>query len=442
MPERHRFGATLARVQTAPPGPRSRALAQRLAAVESRNITALEPEPPIFWAEARGANVRDVDGNVYVDLTAGFAVAATGHANLFVARAAAAQMRTLAHALGDVHPAEMKVQLLERLSTIVPAPLRIAILASAGAEAVEAALKTAALFAGKPGILAFQHGYHGLTYGALATTWRSEFRAPFERQLFQGVRFARYPHADVSVVQAMADVHAAIADAKESDFPLGCIIVEPVQGRGGIIVPPSTFLPALRALCDEHGLVLIFDEIYCGMGRTGRWFACQHSGVVPDILVLGKALTGMLPLSAAIGSPEVMQAWPSSSGEAIHTSTFLGNPVLCAAALAQIDEIERHGLVARAEEVGAGLRARIDGWKRYAAVRDVRGVGLMQGIELHSTGAVPAALSVARAALRDGVIVLAEGSNAEVIAFTPPFTINHAQLEFALDVIERHIAAL
>jgi 4-aminobutyrate aminotransferase/(S)-3-amino-2-methylpropionate transaminase len=439
MPER--FGALLPNIRTPPPGPRSRELAGRLAAVESRNITAQQPDPPIFWAAARGANVRDADGNTYVDLTAGFSVAAAGHANRAVVRAASAQMRTLAHALGDVHPAEIKVHLLARLASIAPGALDVAILASAGAEAVEAALKTALLYTGRPGILAFENGYHGLTYGALAATWRSDFRAPFEKQLYAGVSFAPYPRAGTPIHEAMRSVHRMVDEAQKSDTPIGCVIIEPVQGRGGIVVPPPGFLPALRALCDEQGIVLIFDEIYCGMGRTGRWFACQQSDTVPDILVIGKALTGMLPLSAAIGTREVMSAWPASTGEAIHTSTFLGNPVACAAALAQIEQIEHHRLVERAASLGAWLRKRLEEWRRLKCVVDVRGYGLMQGVELRSIKQAdePLALSITRRLLHDGILMLAEGTHAEVIAFTPPLTIKRRQLRHALDVIEQRL---
>lgn len=388
--------------------------------------------------------MRDVDGNTYIDLTAGFAVAAAGHANHAVVRAATIQMRTLSHALGDVHPAEMKLHLLERLAHLSPGTLNVAILASAGAEAVEAALKTALLFSGRPGILAFEHAYHGLTYGALATTWRSDFRAPFARQLFKGVRFAPYPRAGTPVHEAMRNVHRAVAHAQKGDVPIGCVIVEPVQGRGGIVVPPQGFLPALRAFCDERKIVLVFDEIYCGMGRTGRWFACGHSDTVPDILVVGKALTGMLPLSAAIGTREVMNAWPASTGEAIHTSTFLGNPIACAAALAQLEQIEKHRLVERAASLGAWLRSRLEEWRRFKCVVDVRGYGLMQGVELRSVhpAAEPLALNITRRLLREGILMLAEGTHAEVLAFTPPLTITRTQLQHALNVIERQLSEI
>jgi 4-aminobutyrate aminotransferase-like enzyme len=306
-------------IRTDVPGPRSRDLAARLARVESRNVTSQQPYPPIFWHKAWNANVEDVDGNVYIDLTSGFGVAFSGHANPDVASAISSQAGHLAHAMGDVYPAESKVALLERLARITPGRLSKTILCSDGANAVEAALKTALLRTGKPGILAFEGGYHGLSYGALATTWRPDFRSPFAAQLNPHVRFAPYPAGDPDAVagsleQSLDQVRTLLDRADRDDAPIGAIIVEPVQGRGGIIVPPRGFLQALRDLCDGVNRVLIFDEIYSGMGRTGAWFAAEHSGVDPDIMTLGKALTGTVALSAAIASPEIMDAWPESHG--------------------------------------------------------------------------------------------------------------------------------
>ncbi|HEX7120704.1 MAG TPA: aspartate aminotransferase family protein [Longimicrobiales bacterium] len=446
------FGEALARRVTEVPGPASRKLAARLARVESRNITRLEGEPPIFWVEARGANVRDADGNVYVDVSSGFGVAAAGHGNARVAEAVGRQAALLAHAMGDVYPAEIKVRLLERLAALAPDPLGVCVLGSAGSEAVEAALKTAILYTGRPGVIAFTGGYHGLTYGSLAATWRPEFRDPFRQQIFSGVRFAPYPYAyrwtepGDPVDGSLTAVRRLVESAARTATPIGAVVVEPVQGRGGIVVPPPGFLPALRELCDEYGLVLVFDEVYTGFGRTGAWFACEHEAVVPDILTVGKALTGMLPLSAAIGSPEVMAAWPPSTGEAIHTSTFLGNPIACAAALAQIDEIASRGLVERAASLGRRLRERLEGWReRYRSVGDVRGVGLLQGVELVEAGpdrrpATERAGRVVRDALRAGVILLAEGPAANVLAFVPPLVITERQLDHAVDVVETALA--
>ncbi len=420
------------------PGAASRALARRLAAVESRNITQLSDSFPVFWEAARGAAVRDVDGNVYVDLTAGFGVAHAGHAHPRVAAAIAHQAARLAHGLGDVHPPAVKVELLERLAALTPGELGVTILGSAGAEGIEAALKTARLRTGRSGVLAFHGAYHGLTYGALALTHRADFRAPFADQLFAGVRHTAYPD-DGGLEDALAQVDAALEAAERGSHPIGAIVVEPILGRGGLVVPPAGFLPALRARCDGERTLLVLDEIYTGVGRTGRWFACEHTGVVPDLLVAGKALTGSLPLSAAIGTPDVMAAWPASAGEAMHTSTFLGNPVACAAALAQLAVIEEEGLVERAAQVGARIRAVTTQWaEQVPGVDRAHGLGLLQAVTL----ARPVAARVMELALTRGVLVLPEGPDGDVLAITPPAVIGDAQLEAALAVVEQALRAV
>ena len=437
------FGADSPRVTVTPPGPVSRALAARLRAVESPNITPLEDT--IVWTEAAGANVRDADGNVYVDLTAGFAVAAAGHARPEVAAAVGRQAARLPHGLGDVHPSEAKIRLLERLAELAPGDLSVSVLASAGAEAVEAALKTALVATGRPGVLAFDGAYHGLTYGALAVTSRDLFRAPFRAQLYPGVRFAPYPRAPGDLAGALDAAGRAMDEAAPTGAPIGAVLVEPVQGRGGLIRPPPGFLAGLRELCDARAAVLIFDEIYTGFGRTGRWFACQYEGVVPDIMTVGKALTGMLPLSAAIGTPAVMGTWPTSGGEAIHTSTFLGNPLACAAALAQLDVIEAEGLVGRAADLGATLERRLRDWaSREPRIAELRGLGLMQGVRLGGTtpDAAGAASRTVAGALREGVLLLPEGPAGDVLALTPPLVVTEAQLLEAVTVVERALAAV
>ena len=423
------------------PGPRSRELGARLAAVECRTITRMDPVGPIFWAAASGGKVRDADGHEYIDLTAGFGVAAGGHAHPAVAEAIARQAGILAHGLGDIQPAEAKVALLERLADLTPGDLGVTILASAGAEAVEAALKTALLATGKPGIVAFEGGYHGLTYGALAANGRPDFREPFSRQLYAGVVFLPFPRADEDPDGALAAVAGALGRAESSPDPVGAVLVEPVQGRGGMIDPPPAFLPGLRALCDERGALMIADEIYTGFGRTGRWFAVEHTGVVPDILTLGKALSGALPLSAAVGRPGAMAAWPPSRGESLHTSTFLGNPISCAAALAHIDVIEREGLVERADSLGRTVADRIEQWSvRWAEVEPPSGLGLMRGARLRGERARQLAGAVADGALSSGVILVAEGPGADTLAFTPPLAIAETDLVCALDVVGEELA--
>ena len=245
------------------PGPRSRELARRLAAVECPEVTSRDGL--VFWERGAGANVYDVDGNRYVDLLAGFGAACLGHGDAGLARAAADQSRALLHAMGDVYPASVKVELLEALEAALPGDLGLAILSGSGSDAVESALKTALRVTGRADVLAFEGAYHGLGLGALDATWREHFRAPFRERLAGRTVFVPYGDAD-----AAADALAA------GDF--GAILVEPVQGRGGMRPAPEGFLAALRAMADDTGALLIADEVYTGLGRTGSFLACGTDG--------------------------------------------------------------------------------------------------------------------------------------------------------------------
>jgi 4-aminobutyrate aminotransferase/(S)-3-amino-2-methylpropionate transaminase len=410
-------------LSTAVPGPRSRALARRLAEVESRNVTCLEPEPPIFWERAAGANVWDVDGNRFVDLTAAFGVANAGHGHPRVAEAVVEQSRELLHAMGDVHPPAAKVALLEALCARFPGGgAARAVLGSSGSDAVETALETAMIATRRAGVVAFEGAYHGLSLGALDVTWRNDFREPFAARLAETTVFARF--GDLEHVRGVA---AAAAE------PIGAVLVEPIQGRGGERIPPDGFLAGLRALCDAEGWLLIVDEIYTGMGRTGRWFACEHESVVPDLLCVGKGLASGMPISACLGRAHWMDAWPKSTGEALHTQTFLGHPPGCAAALASLAVIAEEKLVERAAETGARallhLKQSLEGSPH---VVDVRGRGLMLGVECT---AGDRAGDTCRAALARGVIALQSGDRGEVVSLTPPLGIEPDVLESALDVV-------
>ena len=411
------------------PGPRSRELGERLAAVESRNVTALEPEVPIFWERAEGASVWDVDGNHFVDLSAAFGVASVGHSHPEVAEAVARQASTLLHGMGDVYPPRVKVELLEALCAHFPGGDGArAVLGSSGSDAVETAIKTAMLATGRSAIVAFEGGYHGLSLGALATTERATFREPFASRLAGPTHFA--PYGETEPLRALAEAEVA------------AVIVEPLQGRGGERIPPEGFLRELRTLCDERGWLLIADEIYTGCGRTGRFFACEHEGVVPDLLCVGKGLAAGMPLSACLGRPEVMEAWPASKGEALHTQTFLGHPAACAAGLASLGILERENLVRRSAQLGAEALDHLDSAlsrnpRAARAIREVRGRGLMIGVEGHGD----TTLRACRRALLDGVIALPSGSRSEVLGITPPLSIERDLLFDALDRIVLAFAA-
>jgi 4-aminobutyrate aminotransferase-like enzyme len=407
---------------------------QLLKAFESRNVTYMEPDGswPIVWERARGAEVWDADGRKYLDLTAAFGVAAAGHANPRVVRAGQRQMATLLHAMGDVHPHALKARLARELSRLTferwGAGRAKTIFCNSGFEAVEAALKTAMLATGNPGVIAFHGAYHGLGYGALNVTHRDYFSSPFRRQLREFARFVPFPKSPMDLDAVEARVGRLLARAKAAT-----VLVEPVQARGGINIPPAGFLPRLRRLCDQHHALLVLDEIYTGFGRTGRWFACEHSRVAPDLVCLGKALTGGFPLSACVGRADLMDAaWPAATGEALHTSTFLGHPVGCAMALAQIQEIRARKLVDRSAALGRSFLE----WLRSEVqcpglLCEIRGLGLMAGLELRLPDGRPAtaaALAAVKEMLHRGFILLPEGEAANVIGFTPPLTISGRQL--------------
>jgi 4-aminobutyrate aminotransferase-like enzyme len=413
------------------PGPHSRRLAEALRAHESRGVTYVAGDFPIFWESAQGALVTDVDGNRFIDLTSAFGVATVGHTNAAVVAALEHQSRELLHGLGDVHPTRVRVQLLAELARIAPGRLEKSFLCSSGSEAVDFALKTAYLRSKKAGIVAFEGSYHGLASSALSVTGIERFRAPFAPFVTGDVRFVPFPAAHGASGAAAAALHAVETELRGGST--GAVIVEPIQGRAGVIVPPDGFLRGLRELCTQHGAVLIFDEIYTGFGRTGTTFACEHEGVEPDLMCVGKAIAGGMPLAAVIGTAAVMNAWAPSSGEALHTSTYLGNPLACAASLAVLRELETQNVAARAAELGAHLGARLERLRRHPWVTGVRGRGMLWGIEM-SGGKL--AFEATKEALRSGVIVLPSGVQGNVISLSPPVVIEERQLTRAVSVLE------
>ncbi|HEY8087279.1 MAG TPA: aspartate aminotransferase family protein [Polyangiaceae bacterium] len=434
-------GRELPEVRVAPPGPRSRALAGRLAAAESPSVDARRAsrarasgteQAPIVYASGAGANVVDVDGNRYVDLAAGFGALLLGHAPPAVLAAVEAQQRALGLALGDVYPSEPKVVLCERLAKLYPVAGARVMLGSSGADAVTAALKTAVLATGKPGVVAFDGAYHGLSYGPLAACGlNASFREPFAAQLDQRVTFAPYPRESLDAAKVAVEMALGRGD-------VGAVLVEPILGRGGCIVPPATFLPWLRRACDAAGALLVADEIWTGLGRSGRWLASVSEGCVPDVVCLGKGLGGGLPVSACLGSARAMEAWGEHGGSTIHTATHFGAPPVCAAALATLDALEREALADRARAVGERWMAELRAVTAGRGVIEVRGRGLMVGIELEGGGA--RALAVTRRLLERGWIVLTGGSAGDALTLTPPLDVDEALLEAFCPVLAGALA--
>ncbi|MDP9000005.1 MAG: aspartate aminotransferase family protein [Myxococcota bacterium] len=420
-------GQQLPEVRVRPPGPRSSELAARLAAVESPSVDARRQEraresgqaqTPIVYARAEGANVVDVDGNVYVDLAAGFGALLLGHVPATVARAVEQQQERMWLALGDVYPSEPKVDLCERLVKLYPRAGARVMLGSTGADSVTAALKSAVLTTGRAGVVAFEGGYHGLSYGPLAACGlRPAFRDPFAEQLNTHVTFAPYPGDGVALDETLASVTKALAQGN-----VGAVLVEPILGRGGCVVPPPGFLPALRAACDNANALLVCDEIWTGLGRSGAWLASVAQGALPDIVCLGKGLGSGLAISACIGSGRAMATWAAHGGTTVHTATHFGAPLACAAAIATLAALEEGGLPERASAAGNRWMAMLRECTGGRGVKQVRGRGLMVGIALE--GGPTRAIAVTRGLLERGWIVSVGGALGDVLTLTPPLDID------------------
>lgn len=429
-------------IRTPPPGPMSRAMAGRLAEVEcpafgqrrkDRSELCSVDLGPIVLASGRGSNLYDVDGNRYVDLAAGFGSVLIGHAATSTTRALEGQAERLVEALGDVYSADCKVALLERLTSLHPGVKPRGLLTQSGSDAVTAAIKTAMLATGKPGLVAFEGGYHGMGYAPLpACGLRESLRAPFAAQLNPKVVFAPYPRIAGDLDRALGVVEEALRGGE-----MGAVLVEPILGRGGCVVPPEGFLAQLCEMAHRHDALVIADEIWTGLGRSGSMVRSTAVGGSPDILCFGKGLGGGLPISACVASDDVMQAW-TRAPEVVHTSTHAGWPLACATAIATLDAIRFKQLVPRAREAGGRFMDLLAGeLVGLPGVVEVRGAGLMIGVEL-SDGRL--AMSVARALLQEGFVVLGGGIRGETLTFTPSLTIDEELLTLAAKALAQAIS--
>ena len=425
------------------PGPESVRLACELRRHECHNVTYVSEAWPIFWERADGVNVWDVDGNRYLDLTSAFAVAGLGHGRRELVEAMSKQAQRLLHGMGDVHPTRVKVELCARLSALTferwGAGRGKTLLSNSGFEAVESALKTALLATGRSGVLAFEGGYHGLGYGALMPTGFAKFRDPFRSQVAPVTQWLRFPPDR----EGLDVLRSSLRKVDGSE--IGAVVVEPVQGRGGVVIPPPGFLALLREWCDAHGVILVLDEILTGFHRTGTMFACEREQVVPDVICLGKALSGGFPISACVGKAEVMDAWPESSGEALHTSTFLGHPVGCAMALAALRLHERPSTPAAVQRVEDQFRTSLHALDA-APVRAVRGRGALWGVALHGSPELgmsgsERATQITGRLLECGVLILPGGTDGSVLTLAPPFEISEEETAFAIGELERALPA-
>jgi 4-aminobutyrate aminotransferase len=431
-------GAEAPKLITEVPGPRALEVLERDRATTSPSLPRAYPFVPM---RGSGCVVEDVDGNRFLDLNAGIAVTSTGHCHPIVVEAIQRQAAELIHYSASDFYLPIYSELTERLDAIAPIAGRArSFLTNSGTEAVEAAIKLSRHHTGRPYVIAFYGSFHGRSYGSVSlTASKATYRAGFG-PLLPGVLHAYYGDG--------RDLPGGVPEAAEG-FPtidhiegflmqrivapteVAAIVVEPILGEGGYIVPPEGWLPALRDLCDRHGIMLVCDEVQSGMGRTGAMWAVEHEGVEPDILVAGKGIASGMPLGAMIARDERM-TWTVGT----HGSTYGGNPLSCAAALATIDVIEREQLLEHATKVGGllmnGLR---DIQARHDAIREVRGIGLMIGVEFadHQMAA-----AVERAAFDRGLLVLGAGERA--VRVSPPLVLTEEQARTGLEVFEEAVA--
>ncbi len=444
-------GEELPLVRVSPPGPASRALSERAARVEPAPVTGrLDGAPPVAWARARGANVIDVDGNRFVDLTGGFGASLVGHANPRVVAAVQKTAQELLHGLADAAPHPGRVALAETLSLRGPIPGGVVHFAGSGAEAVDLALKTAHLHTRRMGVVAFDSGYHGTSLGALRATGRPAFRRPFEDAL--AATTLRVPYADcfrcpyrlsfptcglACLGAALEEVDGWNADPARP--AIGAWVVEPVVGREGVVVPPDGWLAALGEAAHERGILVVADEVLTCGGRTGSWWA---SGPLdPDLVAVGKGITGGMPLAALVGRPEIMRAW-EGPGEARHALTFLAHPSSVAATRAALEEIAEKDLPARAREIGARLGpALVERQARHPRLGEARGVGALWGLDLVADPSTRApdpvlARELSHALAARGFLALAGGRHGNVVVLTPPLTITDEQIDAFLAALD------
>jgi 4-aminobutyrate aminotransferase len=428
------------------PGPKAKAA---IAADDRLISPSYTRSYPLVAKRGRGIRIEDADGNEFLDFAAGIAVASTGHCHPEVVAAIQKQAAELIHISGTDFYNEPLTQLAEKLSAIAPmrGPHKI-FYGNSGAEAIECALKLARYHTGRQHIIAFLGAFHGRTMGALSLTASKPQQKRRFAPLVPGVTHVRYPYA----------YRGCSGGAQEEEaFSLGCarfieeklfksvlpaeevaaIFVEPIQGEGGYVVAPDNFMRELRGICDRHGILLVVDEVQSGAGRTGKWWAIEHTGVEPDIVCMAKGIASGMPLSVCMSRAEIMDWAPGS-----HASTFGGNPVSIAAALATLEILSREGM-ANAARVGGMMLERLNGWKKtHPLVGDVRGRGLMIGVELVKDKATREPASAVRnrvetLAFERGLMVL--GCGETTLRICPPLIVSEQEATVALDILEEAI---
>jgi acetylornithine/succinyldiaminopimelate/putrescine aminotransferase len=405
-----------------PPGPNSILLSDQMKASSAPMGPKAAHAPgahSLVLTRASGSNVFCADNNRYVDLAAGFGAMLVGHGHPRVLEAVGEQSARLLQALGDVYPSDRKVRLLEALSKLHPSGHGQVILGQSGADAITGALKTALLKTGRPNVVAFSGSYHGLSYAPLSVTdLRASYRDPFASQLSSRTSFFPFPRTRDEAERVLEEVTPQLDAA-------GAVIFEPIQGRAGVWPAPPDFLAALCERARARGALSIADEVWTGLGRSGQWLFSTSAGATPDLICLGKGLGGGVPISACIGSPEVMRAW-SREHEVVHTSTFAGAPLACATAEATLEVLKSEELVARACSVGGDFVRELESVLGPYPGIFVRGRGLMVGIDVADFPGEGRGLQ--RALLQKGYITTTGGGARNVLVLTPPLNIPESLL--------------
>jgi 4-aminobutyrate aminotransferase / (S)-3-amino-2-methylpropionate transaminase / 5-aminovalerate transaminase len=428
-------------LRTAIPGPKSQAILERKERVVADPLSIYMP---VVIAEGRGSTITDVDGNTFIDFTGGVGCLNVGHSHPRVVEAAQQQLERFSHTDFTIVPYEVYVALAERLTELTPVrkPAKAAFF-NAGTEAVENAVKFARSFTRRPAVIAFEGAFHGRTLLSMTMTSKTHpYKAglgPFAPEVY------RVPYANDYRGPSTEDALAALERTFTTQVAaeqVACIVIEPVQGEGGFVVAPKDFLRGIRRVCDEHGIVMVVDEVQTGFGRTGKFFATEHYGIEPDLIVVAKSIAAGLPLSGVVGAADVMDA-PDDSAIG---GTYVGNPVAQAAALAVLDVFEEEGLCDRASAIGETMRQRMLAWQeRFPAIGDVRGLGAMLAIELvedreTKKPAPELASRVAEAAAERGLLLLKSGIYSNCIRVLAPLVLTDAELEEALGVWEDALA--
>jgi len=382
--------------------------------LEQKHLANVYAKKDLIIVKGQGANLWDINNKKYIDCTGSYGVSILGHCHPKIVEAIKRQSEILISCHGSLYN-DSRSEFLKKIIKILPKGLEKAFLSNSGAEAVECAIKLARKFSGKKEIIAMMNSYHGKTMGALSATWDRKYREPF---LPLVPEFKHVPYGKITKLEEALSENTA------------AVIVEPIQGEGGVKIPPKGYMKDVRQICDEKGTIMVADEVQTGFGRTGKVFACEHSDITPDIMCLAKSVAGGLPLGITVARPEIMSSF--RLGE--HSTTFGGNPLVCAAASAAIDVLIEERLPERASKLGGHFMTRLSELQnKHKIIREVRGMGMMIGVEFRFD-----VLNLLRGLIRKSILALDAGRN--IVRFLPPLVISEEQLDMVIESFDQVIS--